>query len=65
MGRPHPLHAAAFLVDQDEHLVALDRILERCDQVRNLLRGLAVSRKEDEPAGPLLRKERALGIAQR
>ena len=64
MRRPQSLHAPAFLVDQHQHLVAFDRILEGGDQRPDLLRRLAIAREEDEPAGARGGKETPLGVAE-
>ena len=64
MRRPQPLHAPAFLVDQHQHVVAFDRILEGGNQRPDLLRRLTIAREEDEPAGTRGGKEMPLGVAE-
>ena len=63
--RPQSLHTAAFLVDQHEHLVALDRILEGGNQRLDLLRRLTIAREQNEPAGTRGGKETPLRVAER
>jgi hypothetical protein len=65
VGRAEPLHAAPFLVDEHEHVVALDRILERGDERAQLLRRRAIACEQDEAARPRVVKEAPLGVAER
>ncbi len=65
MRRTEPLHAAALLIDQDEHVLARDRVLERGDERAKLVRALAIPRKDDQSAGTVLGEERAFGVAER
>jgi hypothetical protein len=64
MRRPQSLHTAAFLVDQHEHLVALDRILEGGNQRPDLLRRLTITCEKNEPTGAGGGKETPLGVAE-
>ena len=65
MRRAQALHAAAFLVDEDQHLVALDRVPERGDERAKLLGALAIPGEDDQPAGTVVGEELAFGVAER
>ena len=66
MRRPQALHAAALLIDQHEHLVAFDRILEGGDRARGSAPGVSQLRaKRMSPQGRVGGKEAPLGVAER
>src|SRR4029079_16969432 len=52
MRRAKPLNAASLLINEDQRVVALDRLMVRADECPDLLRRLAVPRKQDQTAGP-------------
>jgi hypothetical protein len=68
IGRPdrrrQPLHAAAFLVDQDRRLGPADDLAEIADKLLDLLSRVAIAFEEDEAPGRLGCEECALILAQ-
>jgi hypothetical protein len=64
MRRTEPLHAAALLVNEHKRLLAFDRLLVGADECANLLRRLAVSRKQDQTAGPFRGQEAPLFVTE-
>jgi hypothetical protein len=64
MRRAKPLNAASLLINEDQRVVALDRLLVGADECADLLRRLAVPRKQDQTAGPFRGKEMPLFVAE-
>lgn len=64
MRRTEALHASAFLVDQDQHVLAFDRVLEGGDERAKLVGRLAIPRKDNEPARKVVGEEPTFGVVQ-
>ncbi len=65
MRRLQALDPAAFLIDDNENLVASDGVLEVRDERPDLRRVAAIASKQDEAARPGRGKELPLGIVER
>jgi hypothetical protein len=64
MRRAKPLNAASLLINEDQRVVALDRLVVRADECPDLLRRLAVPCKQDQTAGPFHGEETPLFVAE-
>src|SRR3990170_7501569 len=62
--RLQTLYSAPLLIDEHEHLVALDRILERGNQRPQLRGRLAIAGEEDEAARARTGKKTPLSVAE-
>ncbi len=66
MGRPEPLHTAAFLVDQNGIIISrAEDLADIAGQRPDLLRGVAVALEQDDAARPVHREEGAFGGSER
>ena len=57
MGRPHPLHPPAFLVDEHRRVRAADALAKRTRQLAELLTVADIALEEDEAPGSALTQE--------
>src|SRR5271156_3149187 len=64
MRRPHPLHAAAFLIDQHRRIRAAENVAKRARQRSQLLAVDHIALEEDQPPGPPLADEGAFLVAE-
>ena len=64
MRRTESLHAPAFLVDENQHVLAFDRVLEGGDERAKLVWRLAIPRKDNKAARSLVGEEPPFGLVE-